>query len=132
MLDHLKKKIIRVSNLATDFFKKNLAQIVLLFFIFQLLMFARSLPYINIVENYVFYCIAILLLIAVLLFKVSVPNKILIQFTLALFIVAMFTTIFALSKISDLLGFIIYILIFFVVTRKVVRERNQLKHEEEI
>ena len=123
----IKEKIKKIYKKSVYLFKENLPQIFILFVIFNILISMRSLPYFNIINNYEFFVMAILILLAMILFRVIVPSRAIVQLVIGLFFIAIITTIFKIPKASEAIGFAIYVLLSFVVVRLVFQERSFLK-----
>jgi hypothetical protein len=128
MYTHTKKKINKILKRVVNFVQKNLVQIVVVGGIFVLLQAVKSFPYINIIPNYQFLVIGLTLFLAVLIFKILIPNRNIVIAILILFGIATVTTIFELELISELIGFIIFILLC-VTLRQVIRDRKEFKKE---
>ncbi len=127
MLFYIKKKIIDTTDRIIAFFKENLAQIIFLIFLLQFLLAVKPLPYINLINNFEFYSIALLLFLSMVIFRVIIPYKRIIQIVLVLFAVAALFSLFEQIPVSDLIGFIIFVLLLLVVGRQMLREKNDLK-----
>ncbi len=127
MFTYIKKKIIEITDRIITFFKVNLAQIIFLVFLLQLLLAAESLPYINLINNFEFYSIGLLLFLSMIIFRVIIPYQKTIQIVLVLFVVAAFVSIIEQVAISDLIGFVTFVLLLLVVGRQILREKDDLK-----
>lgn len=127
MFTYLKKKIIEILDSVISFFKENLAQIIFLVFLLQFLLAAKSLPYINLINNFEFYSIGLFLFLSMIIFRVIIPYERTIQIVLALFIVAALVTIIEQDIISEFIGFLTFVLFFLIVGRQILREREELK-----
>ncbi len=127
MFTYIKKKIIEITDKVIAFFKDNLSQIIFLVFFIQILLGAESLPYINLIKNYEFYVTGLFIFLAMLIFRVIIPYERVLQIVLGFFIVASIVTIFDQTIISDLLGFIIFVLLLLIVGRQILREKEDLK-----
>lgn len=127
MYKNFSKKIIKVLDNITSYVRQNIAQIVIIVGVFVTLEVIQSFPYINIIPNYQFLVIGFTLLLGVVLLRVSVSNKKIILLVLALFCIAIITTIFDIKRISDLIGFIIFVLLTIVTFRQIFQDRRKLK-----
>ena len=127
MFTYIKKKIIEITDRIITFFKVNLAQIIFLVFLLQLLLAAESLPYINLINNFEFYSIGLLLFLSMIIFRVIIPYHKTIQIVLVLFIAAAFVSIIEQVAISELIGFVTFVLLLLVVGRQILREKDDLK-----
>lgn len=121
------KKIIKLSNRVSIFVRQNLAQIVIIVSLFVVLELIKSFPYVNIIPNYQFLVLGFILFLTVVLLRVSLSNKKIILFVLILFMLASFITIFDVRPISDLIGFIIFVLLTLVIIRQIANDRKNLK-----
>lgn len=128
MFKYIKKKIIELIDRIITFFKDNLAQIIFLVFLLQFLMFAKSLPYINLINNFEFYIIGLWLFLSMIIFRVIILYERVLQIVLGLFIAAAIVTIFDQGLLADLLGFIIFVLLLLIVGRQILQERKDLKN----
>lgn len=127
MYTFIYKKIVKVSDQASSFVRQNLAQIVVIVGTFVVLEVIKSFPYINIIPNYQFLVIGFTLFLSVVLLRASITNKKIILAVLALFFLASVTTIFGIKSISDLIGFIIFVLLAIVIIRQIANDRENLK-----
>lgn len=127
MFTYIKKKIIEITDRIIAFFKDNLAQIIFLVFLLQFLMSAKSMPYINLINNFEFYSIGLLLFLSMIIFRVIIPYRKTIQIVIVLFAVAGFVSIIEQVAISDLIGFMTFVLLLLIVGRQILREKEDLK-----
>lgn len=127
MFTYIKKKIIEITDRIITFFKENLAQIIFLVFLLQFLLSAKSMPYINLINNFEFYSIGFLLFLSMIIFRVIIPYRRTIQIVIALFVVAALATIVEQVAISDLIGFITFVLLSLIVGRQILREKDDLQ-----
>ncbi len=127
MFTYIKKKIIETVDKIINFFKENLAQIIFLVFLLQFLLGAKTLPYINLINNYEFYVIGLFIFLSMVIFRVIIPYERVLQIVLGLFILASIVAIFDQTIIADLLGFIIFVLLLLIVGRQILREKEDLK-----
>lgn len=127
MFTYIKKKIIEITDKIITFFKDNLAQIIFLVFLLQFLLSAKSMPYINLINNFEFYSIGLLLFLSMIIFRVIIPYRRTIQIVIVLFAVAAFVSVIEQVAISELIGFITFILLLLIVGRQILREKEDLK-----
>jgi len=127
MFTKIKKKIIEITDKIIDFFEDNLAQIIFLVFLFQILLGAKALPYINLVKNYEFYVIGLSIFLSMIVLRVVIPYKRIIQIILGLFTVAAIVSLLEQNAISDLIGFLTFVLLLLVVLGQILREKDDLK-----
>lgn len=127
MYTFIHKKIIKILDRATGFVRHNLAQIVIIVGLFLVLEVIQTFPYINIIPNYQFLVIGFTLFLAVALLRVSVSNKQIILIVLALFSVAVITTIFDIKLMSGLIGFATFVLLVIVIIRQILQDRRKLR-----
>ena len=127
MFKYIKKEIINLSDRVINFFKENLAQVIFLVFLIQILLGAKTLPYINLIKNYEFFVIGLFIFLSLVIFRVIIPYEKMMQIVVGLFVVATVVTIFDQVLLADLLGFIIFVLLLMVVGRQILRERQDLK-----
>ncbi|MGYP001568004184 len=121
------KKIVKISDQVSIFVRANIAQVVIIVGTFVFLEAIKSFPYINIVPNYQFLVIGFTLLLSVVVLRVSISNKKVMLVVLILFFLAAIITIFDIKRISDLIGFIIYVLLVLVIIRQIINDRESLK-----
>lgn len=129
MLEIIRKKIITFASAATNFFKDNLAQLVLLLILFQSLLILQDLPFINLIDNFEYYSLAFLLFLAMIFFRIAIPNRKVVYVVLIIFALAIFTTILDLKDVNTIFGFVLFTLLLFIVFRELVRNRQELKGE---
>lgn len=127
MFDKIKKKIKELYVRALGFFRTYLAHIVFLVFTFQLLSFFNTLPYFNIINKYYYYVFAILWILSNFLFKKYITNKRILITGVNMFIIAVPMAIIEVDFLSDILGFVAFILILTYVLRQVFSERKVLR-----
>lgn len=127
MVFYIKKKIIGIQNKISIFFKENIIRILVLMFVFITLEVSKSFPYLNLIPSVDFLIVGFTLLLAVLLFRVTIPNRNIVLVVLFLFGLAALVTIVELRDISEMIGFIIYILLSLVIIRQIFQERKKLK-----
>ena len=128
MYTYCKKKIITLTNRLLVFVRKNLVQITIIGGVFIFLQLIKSFPYINIIPSYQFLVIGFTLFLSVILFGVIIANRNIIIGVIILFAIAAITTILELEAISELLGFIIFMLLL-ITLRQVIIERKAFKQE---
>lgn len=126
MFTYIKKKIIEITDRIITFFKDNLAQIIFLVFLLQFLLSAKSIPYINLINNFEFYSIGLLLFLSMIIFRVIIPYQKTIQIVIVLFAVAALVSVIEQVAISDLIGFIAFVLLLLIVGRQILREKEDL------
>lgn len=127
MYTFIRQKIINITDLVSNFVRKNLAQVVIIIGSFVVLEIIQSFPYINIIPNYQFLVIGFILFLSVVLLRVSIPNKKIIFAVLILFVAASLTTIFDIKPVSNLIGFVIYVLLAIIIIRQIANDREKLK-----
>jgi len=127
MYTFIRKKIIKYTDRISNFARDNLTQIVIIGGLFIFLEIAKSLPYVNIIPSYQFLVIGFIIFLTVVLFRVAVPNKNLVLAVLILFGVAAITTIFEMAQVSEIVGFIIFVLLAIVIVRQFANDREKLK-----
>lgn len=128
MVGRLKRKIKEISNKSSIFIKGNLIQILIVLAVFIFLEISKSFPYINLIPNIDFLIVGFTILLAVLVFRVTIPNKAIVLVVVFSFVAAAFFTIVELMDIADMTGFIIYVLLSIMIIRQVLRERKDLKN----
>jgi hypothetical protein len=121
------KKIIKISNQISDFVRENLVQLAIIGGLFVFLEIIQTFPYINIIPNYQFLVIGFMLFLTVVLLKVSVSNRKIISAVLILFLFTPILEIFDIKRVSDLIGFVAFILLTIVIIRQIVIDREKLK-----
>lgn len=126
---HFFLQVKKTPILAAGFFKKNLAQIVLIFFLIQISVGMSRLPFLNIIPNFLYYELGVVIFIALVIFRVSIPNRRVIHITLYLFAASIVTEIFDIKKVSEIIGFIAFVLILFIVVREIIKNRKTLANE---
>ncbi len=129
MFKNIKKKIISVSDKITDFVHNNIARVIVVGGTFVLLEVVKSFPYINIIPSYQFMVIAFVLFLAAIVFRDIISDKIIIITVISLFAAASVVSILNQPLIADLIGFIIFILLVFVVLRGTINSRRTFKKE---
>ncbi|MEK7518127.1 MAG: hypothetical protein AAB583_06315 [Patescibacteria group bacterium] len=127
MYTFIHKKIVKIFGEASIFIRENLAQIVIIVGAFVLLEVIQSFPYINIIPNYQFLVIGFTLLLAVVLLRVSISNKKIMLAVLVLLFLGAIITIFDIEKILELVGFVAFVLLVFIIIRQIVNDRESLK-----
>lgn len=130
MYTFIRQKIINLTDLVSNFVRKNLAQVVIIVGSFVVLEVIQSFPYINIIPNYQFLVIGFILFLSVVLLRVSIPNKKIIFAVLILFVAASLTTIFDIKPVSNLIGFVIYVLLAIIIIRQIANDREKLKRPD--
>lgn len=127
MYKNFSKKIIKVLDNITSYVRQNIAQIVIIVGVFVTLEVIQSFPYINIIPNYQFIVIGFILFLSIVLLRVSIPSKKIILAVLVLFVAASITTIFDVKPVSDLIGFVIFVLLAIAIIRQIANDRENLK-----
>ncbi len=127
MFTFIIKKITKLFDSVTDFVRKNTAQVVIIVGTFAVLELIQSFPYINIIPKYQFLVIGFVLLLSVILLRVSISNKMINYFVILIFVIGIFTAILDIEQISNLIGFIAFILLFIIVVRQFFQDRKKLK-----
>lgn len=127
MVNLIKKKVKSISDKVSIFVNKNIIRIIIILGTFIFLEISKSFPYINLIPNVDFLIVGFTLLFAVVLFRVTIPNKGIILVVLFFFIVAMLVSIVELNDIADMIGFIIYVLLSIMIIRQIFVERKKLK-----
>jgi hypothetical protein len=127
---HIKKKITSSSDKSIGFFRKNLAEIIFLVFSFEILLAAKSLPYINLIKNYEFYVTALFLFLAMVIFRIIIPYRKVVQIILSLSVIAAILSILGNDSSANVMGFVIFILILLIVVKQIFEERKDLQKLE--
>lgn len=127
MYTFIRQKVIKLTDLTSNFVRKNLIQIVIIVGFFVFLEAIKSFPYINIIPNYQFLVVGFILFLSVVLLRVSISSRKIVFLVLILFALASLTTIFDIKPISDLIGFVIFVLLTLVVIRQIISDRENLK-----
>lgn len=127
MFSQTKKKIKDIYILGLGFFKSHLAHIVFLVFSFQLLSVFNTLPYFNLLGKYYYYVFAILWVFSLLLFKTYITNKFILVTGILTFVLAIPASIVEFELVSDILGFVAYLLIFTYILRQIFFDKQNLK-----
>lgn len=127
MLESIKKKTINIFRFLQIFFKDYLPHIVFMVFVFQLLIYMGTLPYLNIIGKYYYYVFASLWLLANFLFKKYITNKKIFIAGMIMFLVAIPFTLLEMDAVSDSLGFAAFIFIFTFIIRQIIIERDLLR-----
>lgn len=128
MFTYIKKKIIQITDKTISFFKDNLAQIIFLFVLLQVLLALREAPYFNLINNFEFYSIGLFLFLSMIVFRVIIPYERIMQMVLVLFVAAAIFTILGQTAVSKLIGFVSFVLISLIVGRQILRQRKDLKN----
>ena len=123
-----KKKIVilRIFRNTKLIVKDNLSQITFLLVIFLCLYQLRGLPYVNIVQNYIFYVFIAVLILAWIIYYRFVKTIWILYGALASFILAIPAVIFHLESASSMLGFISFILLAVGLIQRIYSERRLL------
>jgi len=129
MYTFIKKKIIKISEQVTDFVRDNLVQIIIIGGSFVFLEVIKSFPYVNIIPSYQFLVIGFVLFLTALMFRQMISDKIISIFVIFLLAISVFVTIFEQTIISDVIGFVIFVLLSFVVLRGIASNRKDFKKE---
>ncbi len=127
MLEKIQKKLKGFYIIGLNFFKTYLAHIVFLVFTFQLLSFISSLPYFNLIDKYNYYVLAILWIFSNFLFKKYIINRKILIGSMVVFAIAIPITIVELEFLSDILGFVAFILLLTYVLRQIFTDREILR-----
>lgn len=127
MVARIKKKIKEISSKTSIFVKENLIQILLVFAVFIFLEISKSFPYVNLIPSVDFLIVGFTILLAVLVFRVTIPNKVIALVAIFLFVAAAFFTMVELMDIADMIGFMVYVLLSIMIIRQVLQEREDLK-----
>ena len=128
MFIFFKKKTIKIKNKLVDFVHKNLVQIIIIGGTFIFLQLIKSFPYINIIPGYQYLVIGFMLFLAAIFFGSIFTNKNILTGALILFAIAPVMIIFEMKVISELLGFVIFMLIT-ITLRQVIIDRKEFKKE---
>ncbi len=126
MFSNIKKKIKEISDKISIFVNENIIRIVIVAGSFILLEISKSFPYINLIPSIDFLIVGFTLLLVVLLFRVTIPNRNIVLVVLFFLIIAAFTTIVELKNIAEMSGFIIFVLLTLMIVRQIFQERKQL------
>ncbi|MBI5122571.1 hypothetical protein HZA75_01805 [Candidatus Roizmanbacteria bacterium] len=132
MYSFFKKKIDYFRNILTEFVRKNLAQVIIVGVSFSFLEVIKSFPYVNIIPNYQYLVVGFIVILIAFIFGILIPSKNIVKTIIFFFILASITTIFEIEMIENLIGFIIYLLLFFVVFREVIKRRKEFKDTKNI
>ena len=127
MLDKIQKKLKGIYTVVLNFFKTYLAHIVFLVFTLQLLSFVSNLPYFNLINKYYYYVSGILWVFSNLLFKKYITNRKILIGAMVIFAIAMPIAVVELDFLSDILGFVAFLLLFTYVLRQIFEERQSLR-----
>ena len=127
MVNKIQKKINTLFKNGYGFFKSHLAGIVFLFFIFQLFAFFNTLPYFNLIGHYFYFVFGLLWIVFLLLFKKYIRNIFILIGGVSMFILAIPMALFEIEFLTEMFGFIAFLLIGTYVIRQIFFEREQLK-----
>ncbi|MBI4091591.1 MAG: hypothetical protein HY427_00060 [Candidatus Levybacteria bacterium] len=127
MFTSIYKKITNIFDRATDFVRKNTVQVVIIVSCFAVLELIQSFPYVNIIPRYQFLVISFVLLLSVVLLRVFISSKLINYVVLALFVISIFTAILDIEQISNLIGFVAFVLLSIMVIRQIFQDREKLK-----
>lgn len=126
MLEHYKKKTVKIFKELSTFFNKYLAKIVFLVFLLQLLLAIGNLPRFNVIDKYYVYVIGIVWIVANILFKIHITNNRILILGLIMFLLAIPPTVLQFGVISDWLGFGAFLLLCTYIIRQIVIERKKI------
>lgn len=126
MLEKIKKIIVSLKQ-SPKFFRNNLAQVVFLIFLAQILFVLGRLPYINIISHYYFYALALLWIVAIFLFKLHITMRMVLIAAIVAFVVAIPFVIIHLDSIADILGFIAYMLLLTYIIREIIVQKKTMR-----
>lgn len=129
MYTFIKKKIIEVSDRVSNFTRDNLISIIIIGGCFVVLELLKSFPYINIIPNYQFLVIGFVLFITAILLRKVISDKVITITIIILFALAGIAIVFDQTVISDAIGFIVFILLSFMIFRGLVSNRHAFKKE---
>lgn len=129
MLQNVYKKITAVWNKIFVFVQENLVRLAIVGGLFVFLEIIQTFPYVNIIPSYQFLVIGFILFLIVIIFNEAFSNKRILFFITTLFAIASITAIFDLKRISDLFGFMIFVLLILVTLRGIIADRKKLKEE---
>lgn len=127
MYSYLKNKVIKISDSLIEFFRKNLTQIIIIALVSSMFVVLKSLPYFNLIPNLEYIGFGFVLFMVLVLFRVSIPNRSVILIVLSLFLLAAVLSIAGSTKVNELVGFVIFMLVFLTVIRMVAADRDKLK-----
>ncbi len=127
MFNNIKKKIKFIKDQISNFVEVNIIRILVVLGIFIFLEISKTFPYVNLIPSVDFLIVGFTLLLSVLLFRVTIPNKGIILVVLFFLVIAAFVTIVELKDIADMIGFIIFVLLSIMIFRQIFTERKKLK-----
>lgn len=129
MFVYIQKKIKNTWDRLFKFVQENLVKLVIVGGLFVLLEVIQNFPYVNIIPSYQFLVIGFILFLIVILFREAFTNKRIIAFIILLFGISSIFAILDIRKISDLLGFVIFVLLILVTIRQIIFDRKKLREE---
>lgn len=129
MLEHLSEKIKKLIIVGINFFKRYLAHIVFLVFLYQLLVAAGEFPYVNIISKYYFYVFGFLWILSNFLFRKYITSARILMLAFLMFFLSIPTVLLELDFLSDVLGFSAYVFLLTYVLRQVIVERAILRQK---
>jgi hypothetical protein len=121
------KKLSTIYKSGKAFIIKNFIKIVTLIFLYQLLLAVRNFPYINTLDNYSIYVMAILLLVIMIFFKSFFTASRLLKSAILAFVFSYPFLVFDMKRFSEALGFIAYILLIIAIIQRVLEDRKDLR-----
>lgn len=124
----VKEKIITIFRSLISFFKAHLPEIVFLVFVLQLLVSLNALPYFNIINKYYYYVTAFIWVLLNILFKEYITNKKILTIGIITFIIAIPFVVLSLDPISEMFGFLAFLLLFTYVIREIFTQKNLLRN----
>jgi hypothetical protein len=123
-----KKKIISYQfNQAKGFIINNFPQLITLVFLLQLLIAIRDFPYINIIDNYYIYVFMLVFFLAWVFFYKYFTSKRMLVMAIVFLALAYPTVVLHMTQVSELLGFVSYILLVMAILQKIVTEKKLLR-----
>lgn len=127
---NFKKKIKGTKAALILFVKENFAQLFIICGVFVILQITRGLPYINLIPHYQELIVGLCLFLTIVLLPIFSSTKNLSWLILSFFVIGALTEMFGAKEISELIGFIVFILLA-ISLRYIFKERKSLKQAVE-
>jgi hypothetical protein len=108
-------------------FLENFPQIIILILLAQLLLAVHSLPHVNVIPDYYIYVFLLLLIVAWISFFKYFTSKRMLLLALLTLLLAYPALVIGIIAISEILGFIAYMLFIMAILQMIVRCRTVLR-----
>lgn len=110
-----------------QYYKNNIYVVVLFLLLTYIFIYLRTLPYINIIEHFYYYVGGLYFVILLVIYKKEFTPKRVFILAEVFLLISLFASFFNVSYISEVIGFLVLLILIVMVLYVVIKERKVFK-----